>query len=299
VSVPERNTVGEQYAAYRKGLVLGLTMAEVGILIIFVLLLLIGYEATRYQRLAQQLAGLQDQQAALQDKLPIDAARLAELTGAEARLGEVAKAMGIKVTRPADDFRRLARVMQTAGERPEVRRELAEANQALEEIKEAAQQMRSVAGAGKDALVKQAEAQSFRIANQDGQLKRYERQLQDAGQGKGERPCWVEPDGSIDYLYDVVLGSQGIRMRERIYPGRAAERASLPMPQVDPEEELSGAELLRRTEALYQYSQTLSCRFFVIVYDGTGTQEKPLYKSELKAVEGHFYKLLSAAAPPF
>ena len=39
--------VAEQNASYRKGLVLGLTMAEVGILIIFVRLLLIAFEELR------------------------------------------------------------------------------------------------------------------------------------------------------------------------------------------------------------------------------------------------------------
>ena len=34
-----------------------------------------------------------------------------------------------------------------------------------------------------------------------------------AGHGKGERPCWVQLDGTIDYLYDVVLTSRGIKMR--------------------------------------------------------------------------------------
>jgi len=36
--------IAEQNAAYRRGVVLGLTMAEVGILIIFVLLLLVGFK---------------------------------------------------------------------------------------------------------------------------------------------------------------------------------------------------------------------------------------------------------------
>ena len=289
--------VGEQHAAYRKGLVIGLTMAEVGILIIFVLLLLIGYQETRYVRLSRDLAALQDGQ---DGKQVVDSQRMAELKDAEGRLGELAQALGIKVTRPADDFRKLVRVVQAASNTAEGRQQLAEADRALEEIRAAAQQMRQLAAAGSsDQLAKQAEVQSFRIANQEGQLKRYEKQLETSGQGKGERPCWVERDGTIDYLYDVALGSNGIRMRERFYPERTQERDNLPMSPVDPSEEISEAEFLRRTDALYRYSQTLNCRFFVIVYDETGSQEKPLYKSELRTVEGHFYKLLSTESAPF
>ena len=64
-----------------------------------------------------------------------------------------------------------------------------------------------------EALTRQLE-QSHRIANQEGQLRRYEAQLKEKGLGGGERPCWVKPDGTIEYLYDVVLASNGIRMRE-------------------------------------------------------------------------------------
>jgi hypothetical protein len=299
---PSDGRVGEQHAAYRKGLVLGLTMAEVGILIIFVLLLLIGYQQTRYNQLMARMAGMQPipDAAPPQAEPAIDPAQFAEALQAKSTLTEVAKALGLPVTRPSDDFRRLARVVQEASANRQTRQELSQANRALEEIRGAAQQMQKLVKGkdGKD-LAEQAKDQSFRIANQEGQLKRYERQLADAGQGKGERPCWVEPDGTIDYLYDVVLGSLGIRMRERFYPARTEERNDLPMPPVDPEEEMTEGEFLRRTEALYRYSQTLNCRFFVVVYDATGELEKPLYKSELRTVEGHFYKLLSNAPPSF
>lgn len=292
--------VGEQHAAYRKGLVVGLTMAEVGILIIFVLLLLIGYQQTRFDRMAAELDGLQSQQESMEGKATIETTRLSQLTEAESRLTEVAKALGINATRPTDDFRRLVRVVQQASASAEGRQSLSEARQALDELKGAAAQMRRMAAAGDpESLIKQAEAQSFRIANQEGQLKRYEKQLQEAGQGKGERPCWVQPDGTIDYLYDVTLGSEGIRMRERIYPERTEERNILPIATADPAEAMTPGEFLRRTEALYRYSQSLNCRFFVVIYDATTDLEKPLYKNELRAVEGHFYKLLSNAPAPF
>jgi hypothetical protein len=230
--------VGEQHAAYRKGLVLGLTLAEVGTLIIFVLLLLIGYQQTRHRRALADLAALQERLQGADGKETIDRGRLAELTEDEGRLAEVARALGIKVTSPKDDFRRLSRVVEQAAASSQARQDLGEANRALEEIKGAAQQMRALTK-GNDALVKQAEAQSYRIANQEGQLRRYEKQLADAGQGKGERPCWVEPDGTIDFLYDVTLGSRGIRMRERLYGNRTQERSSLPMPVVDPDESMT------------------------------------------------------------
>jgi len=121
------------------------------------------------------------------------------------------------------------------------------------------------------------------------------------GQGKGVRPCWVQPNGTIDYLYDVVLTSDGIRMKEYAHPSRAAERALLPMPAADPTETLSEQEFLTRTYPLYQRSQADNCRFFVWIYDGTGAQEKTLYKRLRRTVEGNFYinRNREDAAPPF
>jgi len=73
----------------------------------------------------------------------------------------------------------------------------------------------------------------------------------------------------------------------------------LPAPTVDPQEVLSESVFLARTRPLFQYSQQENCRFFVVVYDATASHEKPLYKSLLRAVEGHFYKRLDYGPAPF
>lgn len=285
--------IGEQHAAYRKGLVLGLTMAEVGILIIFVLLLLLAFEHLRRNQLVGRFQGA----------VAVEASRLQQLNEAEETLQQIALTLGVAETDPPEDFTHLVRVLQAAMADRQARSALDEAKKVIAEMREAVKQVKTVAETAEtgsaEAIAKQVRAQSYRIANQEGQLKRYEEQLVAAGQGKGERPCWVQPDGRIDYLYEVVLASEGIRMRELEHPHRVAERELLPMPQADPNETLSPAEFLRRTAPLYSYSLTANCRFFVVVYDATAAHEKALYKSLLRTVEGHFYKRLSEAAAPF
>jgi hypothetical protein len=293
MSLDPSGQIAEQNSSYRKGLVLGLTMAEVGILIIFVLLLLIAIEQIRRDHLMQSLEG----------KKPIAEARLKELQLAENSLQEIAIAMGVTEETPPEDFRRLVRMTAVMATSPDGKSALVEARDAIREMKDASAQVRAAAKAaserGAEELVRQVESKSHQIANQEGQLKRYEKMLTDAGMGKGERPCWVKPDGTIEYLYEVVLGSDGIRMKEIDYPARHDERTLLPMPEIDPKEVLSEAEFLRRTRPLYNHSFAANCRFFVVIYDGTATHEKPLYKNLLRTVEGHFYKKLSLAAPPF
>lgn len=293
MSLDASGQVAEQNASYRKGLVLGLTMAEVGILIIFVLLLLIAFEELRRDEVMNQFA----------NKEAVDKEQLESLRESEALLQELAREMGNNGESIPDDFRQLMRVVTTMAKSKEGGQALKEAREILEEMKEASRQVQAVAAIAKHGdgaeVARRIEAQSHRIANQEGQLKRYEAMLEATGKGKGERPCWVRPDGRIDYLYEVVLGSDGIRMRELAYPERIEERKLLPMPKVDPNEVLAEAEFLRRTRPLFDSSLAANCRFFVVIYDGTAVHEKPLYKSQLRTVEGHFYKRLSNAAPPF
>ena len=293
MSAEDAGRIGEQNAAYRKGLVLGLTMAEVGILIIFILLLLLAVQGLRRDQMLERYRG----------KVVLDDQRVQSLVDSEAALGEISKALGLSSTMPPDDFTKLVRVVTASANTEAGRSSLAEAKDLLAEMRSATREAETIAQrakmSGASELSRQLSTQSYRIANQDGQLKRYEAQLERAGQGKGERPCWVRPDGRIDYLYEVVLTSRGIRMSEIPHDDRSAERALLPMPTVSSAEVLSPIEFLRRTQPLYDYSANANCRFFVVIYDGTAVHEKPLYKNLLQTVEGHFYKRLSDAAPPF
>lgn len=284
---PNSQHIGEQYSAYRRGLVLGLTMAEVGILIIFVLLLLIVYNQW-----------LSDEQARLMEGhevVPVD--RLHDLEAAASLREQVRATLQLPQTTGVEEISRLVRALQELTARPEGRTVLQETRAALEQMRRAAEEIKKEGGS--EALVKQLEKQSFHLANQEGQLKRYESQLKEAGLGKGERPCWVTPEGTIEYLYDVVLATDGIRMREYQYDHRARERSLLPLPVVDETEILSEGEFLRRTQPLYAHSLATNCRFFVVVYDATAPTQKELYKQQLRTVEGHFYKRLDRGPAPF
>jgi hypothetical protein len=288
--------VGEQNEAYRKGLVLGLTMAEVAILIIFVLLLLLVFgELQRVEVLAK-----------FEGKEPITPTELAQLRAGGATLQRIAHEMGVQFADTSEDFTRLVRVLREGMRSPTARAAVSDANGALQDIKHARTEVKrvldSARNGGSEAVARQVEQQGYRIGNQEGQLQRLERRLQEAGQGKGERPCWAQQFGQIDYLYEVVLTSAGIRMREYPYPDgseRAVQRRSLPAPRADPNQTLSEEEFLRGTKPLFDWSRQNDCRFFVVVYDATASHEKPLYKSLLRTVEGHFYKRLDNRLAPF
>ena len=276
--------IGEQHAAYRKGLVLGLTMAEIGILIIFILLLLIAFDYLQREEMAERFA----------NKTPVEPARLQQLERAETSLQEIGEALGVTAPEPSDDFTRLVRIVDAAARSPGGQTALAEAHELIEEMKRAVERVAGAAekleaGSG-DKVASEIESLSSRVENQEGLLTRYENQLARLGQGIGGRPCWVQGNGDIDFLYDVVLRSGGISMREREYPHRAAERARLPMPAVNPGETLTAGEFMRRTAPLYAQAKKDNCVFFVVVYDATAPHEKDVFIDLLRTVEGHFYK---------
>jgi hypothetical protein len=58
---------------------------------------------------------------------------------------------------------------------------------------------------------------------------------------------------------------------------------------------LSDATFLAQTQDAFEWSVAQKCRFYVYVVDKTGAGAKMAYKQRLATVEGHFYKLLGGA----
>lgn len=279
--------ISEQNSAYRRGVVLGLTMAEVGILIVFVLLLLIGVQEFFREEEAKAMEGRE----------AVEVENLRALQRADSVLTELRRPLQLEDSAIVEEIGTLIRALQEVTATRDGWNTLQEVRAAQEEVRRVRDEIKR--SGGSETLAYEVEQQSYRIANQEGQLRRYESRLLAIGGGKGERPCWVKPDGTIEYLYDVVLASNGIRMREYHYGHREKERSLLQMPAVDTTETLSPAEFLRRTQPLYGQSVAANCRFFVVIYDATEPSEKDLYKQLLGTVEAHFYKRNDHGQPPF
>src|SRR5262249_41646234 len=157
-------------------------------------------------------------------KVAIGVEREKTLREAERTLLEVAKALGVDPNQAKDDIAHLIRIRLLATTGPAesallaAKREIEALSAARKALEDALKvQKRS----GTEGMVKEIERLARELATKEGQLTRAEGLLKKFGQGAGERPCWVKPDGSIEFLYDVVLTSKGIRMREYLIEGRA------------------------------------------------------------------------------
>lgn len=240
--------IGEQHTAYRRGLVLGLTMAEVGILVIFILLLLLALGALQLQRVVERSPTPE---------------RLEQLEASETALRSIREAVGAGPAETPEEIQELVRAVG----------ESARSSQGQHALR--------AARAARDLAIK------------EGQLQYAEQRLRTAlGTGAGARPCWVEPNGDVLFLYDVILTSTGIRMKLRDNGSHNARLADLPLAAIDPQTAMTPDQFRERTQALYDYgrSDEHQCRFHVFVFDGTRAAEKDRYKDLLRTVEGHFYK---------
>jgi parvulin-like peptidyl-prolyl isomerase len=273
-----------QNQAYRRGLVMGLTMAEVGILIIFVLLLLIAWSALKQQREARARVG----------QPTVSSTQLAALQRSDQSMKELAKAVGLGPESPPSEIALLVKSVKQAAATEAGASALAQSQATLDDIRETRDRLRQVLQdaetSGAEAVLNTVEQQSFELGVKDGQLKYAQNRLAALGSGSGERPCWVEPDGTVRFLYDVLLTSQGIQLRER--QGLQEVRGRFPLPVVQPSVVLSEEAFLTLTRTLYNYgrSDERQCRFHVWIFDGTEPEEKVLYKKLINTVEGHFYR---------
>jgi len=105
-------------------------------------------------------------------------------------------------------------------------------------------------------------------------------------------PCWVDAMGKTEYIYDTHLKEDGIWVTDNHIDGKEKEQAALSTSGFVFGSPMSQMEFVRAGLPLLQYGQRNNCRFYVRVFDDTGARSKLRYKELLKGVEGVFYKLL-------
>jgi hypothetical protein len=239
--------------AYRRGLVLGLTMAEIMLLILFILLLVLG-----------AIVANRDAAIRARDR------RIAQLAPLEVLLRNDLRAerSGVAVY---DVIQRIERERQRndALEREVARLKPYEATG--KEIEDIVHAIQRSGGKATPQEIAQRLAQAGGLAKDNetlrGQVAQLTHQIKASGRGGNEFPsCWVTAAGKPQSIFEVVLTGSGVRITDRHLTERVEDEAKLPLNTVTFDAELSPGTFLDQLRPLYSWSVAHSCRFYIIMY---------------------------------
>lgn len=322
--------IARQQSSYRRGLVLGLTVAESMLLILFALLLALGWVLVKRDRTAlqlqQRIAGLEHEERLVQAKLDVISSiaqhrpteeffkELVQAREAQAQV-KLEEQRLVERERATEKMERLLGALQNSPDAKARLRDLAangaRLEQALAKVSkdagkadpyDAIPEGVALAQAAKDAgrspeetraMLRDAERSAREAATLKGQVVRLRSELRSVGKGGDYPPCWITEKGEIQYLFDIALNGDGtLAVKDVTPPARLSDRRDLPIPQDLLQGLSSRGRFLAATEGLLALEKAKGCRFYVIARDRTSASQKDLFKSLLfNTVEARFYKV--------
>lgn len=286
---------------YRRGVVLGLTLAEVLVLLVFLLLLSMS---------ALLLLRRDREQAAIGGKLDRYASLLQPLTEALAGRGVVVedtdRLVGLIERGAAAD--RLQGQLEDARRAPDMARDasvgdarellrLRAAEGAAARVAESAAKYAALAailerlpGAPSVPLPERLERAVQRAAavdegsasllGQNAQMRGELARLKGNG-GSGIPYCWALPDGRAQYMLKIEMGDTGVVVRDLDPRARPADPAWPLLDAVARGRLMPMGEFISQTAQLQARAAADRCRYAVQVVDATGITNKPGYKQSM------------------
>lgn len=285
---------------YRRGVVLGLTLAEVLVLLVFLLLLAMSALLLRRDR----------EQAALMQQLSRYEVLLRPVTEALASKGVVVEntdqlASLIERGSTADSLRsrldeagRKLEASAAANERQEAElsklreatREMARMSEAVAEHAALAAVLERVAGQQFQSLPEKlaslvqkattVEVATVSLTGQNAQMRAELARLKGNG-GSGQPYCWALPDGRAQYMLKVEMQDSGVVVRD-LEPRARPEDPAWPLLDGVPRGRLMPmSEFIAHTSPLQGRANTERCRYAIQAVDGTSITNKPGYKQSI------------------
>ena len=242
--------------AYRSGMVLGLTLAEIMVLLVFMMLLA-----------AAALLLQQDSAAgALDDRARGLAAAQAEIQVVQVRVTGLETAL--------DQTRQIAEQADQARAQSEAaaRRQYSQA-------------MAALAALTSDLAAARGEAQM--LGGQNAQM-RGEIQRINGNAGSGLPYCWTAPDGKPITLLRITLRDTGVIAQEPAPRPRAEDTLWTKLIVLPRDQLLPMENFLTQAGAAIAQSNNDRCRHALEVIDGTGPSNKRGYKGLMNQLWGNF-----------
>ena len=290
--------VDQQSEQYRRGQVLGFTMAEIMLVLLFLLLILLGDEITDLTKdlevyippqssqgesailISQTLQTLKSQgqisesatELSLTEKLVLRAADTVNAVG----LDEDAEEAIARLTKERDDLRALSEDLERENE--SLHRELDKNPEQLERQRMAEDLLNT--------------ANENRVPFEKAMMC-----IDDCGGGDGKEACWGESIFNPDYIYTIALFDDYIWVQpdETNITKHKQDWDAMPdAARVESARYLSNSEYRRRFSALQRYAIAKNkgpkgCVFHVRVFD-LGTTSKDSYKSQEQMIESYTYR---------
>jgi septal ring factor EnvC (AmiA/AmiB activator) len=313
------NSVLQTDQAYKRGLILGLTMAEIVLLLLFSLLLALAALFWEQERKMEEVVKERDK---LTEELRINEKKLETLMATlsrtdlsamkkelvrlkeqEEKIAMLIERLEIDEDAPSPEkvsllvekvtkLSEVSKKIEAAGFPPEP----AKLSEALDRVKDAQQEIAKTDAAlekaqqEKEQLTQTLEDAEQGIAQKDGQIANMKRTLDQIGKGTEKPACWAdEKTGKPKYIYNTGLTSEGIIVRLSATPPWAKAR-ELPINSIPFDKDMTPREFLREANPMFEWSEKNECRFFVRTYDLTGPTEKKIYKRHMRYLESAFYK---------
>jgi hypothetical protein len=294
----------------RRGLILGLTLAEILLLLLFLLLLVLSSQIStwrdRYEQLGNTLEDLRPLQEALMaggaseiNNVQELVARFQNLQNADRELSKL-KAENADLAGQSELFKSLGLASD------EKRRNVASAIKRASEIdpndppavlKRAVEVINRLGPSTQPDQVRPLSEMvagpelEKKLANLEADLDQTRRERNNLMRGPGNGltypSCWTTAAGQTEYIFDVMLADSGVQVRDAS-PARANDKAWSMVGQFAREAMINEKVFIGATKKLFEWSKGQNCRFYVVVRDATGPS-KARYKHLQELVQGNFY----------
>jgi hypothetical protein len=299
---------------YRRGLVLGLTLAETLLLVLFLLLLVY---AALLQARDRKIAEQEDRIAELDAQFSVGLKELVQALAPGGNWKSDPTELSLRLTRITKDLSRLKsleaqlkayeRIVSKADDAARIgdafdKYKIPQSpEQVLEErIQQAEAEEKRANGETIGPSPPNSPTQPERpktledalaaIDRMSGQLNYFQRVASSKeGNGLTLPPCW-QRNNQIVYTYDATLLDNGLRLSvsdSRDGMDMAGLRLNGPEPPINTV--ISRQAFLERTRGMFEWSAQQRCRFYVRILDGTSPDNKSGYKQTRTTVENHFY----------
>lgn len=311
---------------HRRGLVLGLTLAEVLLLLLFLLLLALGSQMEFWRnkaesaehaniRLSAAIANLQSIQLALAangsdvrtaDELVQRLARvqqlessIAELSAENSALKSQARLVTSLGANAQEKLKDIAGVIERATQiDPEDPPALLK--RALEVLNRLGsstvpEQVKPLS----DMVVEASLKDNYAALKIDIEKARSERDnLMRGGNGLTYPSCWIDKtNNQTEYIFDVTTKDAGLIVKIIAPASRANDPAWKLVDPFDKDTLINEKVFDVATAKLFEYSKQHDCRFYARLRDGTAPESKERYIQLRTLVESHFYPAIVRIQP--